>query len=156
LPAWKISFGGYAVECIPFVLSSRSLRSVTTLGVLWVAAIALTAESSVSRSTRDGVYSAAQAERGEKTYKAKCGTCHMPEQYSGFVFMQSWTGQTIFALYTNLRTTMPKDNPGSMKPQEYADVIAYLLKINRLPSGDADLKGAKPAMEDVIIEGPEK
>ncbi|HEX2344821.1 MAG TPA: cytochrome c [Vicinamibacterales bacterium] len=127
-----------------------------TLGVLWLAAVALTAGVPVSRSTRDGVYSAAQAERGEKTYKAKCGTCHMPEQYSGYVFMQSWTGQTIFALYTNLRTTMPKDNPGSLKPQEYADVIAYLLKINRLPTGDTDLKGAKPAMEDVVIEGPEK
>jgi mono/diheme cytochrome c family protein len=132
------------------------LRSALTLFVLWVAAVALTTGAPASRSTRDGVYSAAQADRGEKTYKAKCGTCHMPEQYSGYVFMQSWTGQTIFALYTNLRTTMPKDNPGSLKPQEYADVIAYLLKINRLPSGDADLKGAKPAMEDVVIEGPEK
>jgi S-disulfanyl-L-cysteine oxidoreductase SoxD len=136
---------------IPFVLSSRSLRSTMTLGVLWLAAVALTAGAPASRSTRDGVYSAAQADRGEKTYKAKCGTCH-----SGYVFMQSWTGQTVFALYTNLRTTMPKDNPGSLKPQEYADVIAYLLKINRLPSGDTDLKGAKPAMEDVVIEGPEK
>jgi mono/diheme cytochrome c family protein len=126
------------------------------LTVVWLAAVALTAETPASRSTRDGVYSVAQAERGEKTYKAKCGTCHMPDQYSGYVFMQSWTGQTIFALYTNLRTTMPKDNPGSMKPQEYADVIAYLLKINRLPSGDADLKGAKPAMQDVVIEAPEK
>jgi S-disulfanyl-L-cysteine oxidoreductase SoxD len=141
---------------IPFVLSSRSLRSVMTLGIVWLAAVVLTAGAPASRSTRDGVYSTAQAERGDKTYKAKCGNCHMSDQFSGYVFMQSWTGQTIEALYNNLRTTMPKDNPGSMKPQEYADVIAYLLKINRLPSGDADLKGAKPAMQDVVIEGPEK
>jgi S-disulfanyl-L-cysteine oxidoreductase SoxD len=127
-----------------------------TLGVVWLAAVALTASAPASRSTRDGVYSSAQAERGEKTYQVKCGTCHMPDQYKGYVFMQSWTGQTIFALYTNLRRTMPKDNPGSLKPQDYADIIAFLLKINDLPSGDDDLKGAKPAMEDVVIEGPEK
>jgi mono/diheme cytochrome c family protein len=126
------------------------------LTIAGLAALGIAAAAAGTRSTRDGVYSAAQADRGEKTYKAKCGTCHMPDQFSGFVFMQSWTGQTVDALYDNLRTTMPKDNPGSMKPQEYADVIAYLLKINRLPSGDADLKGAKPAMKEVVIEGPEK
>jgi mono/diheme cytochrome c family protein len=131
-------------------------RLLLTLAGISFAASALGAGAAATRSTRDGVYSTAQAERGEKTYKAKCGNCHMPDQYSGYVFMQSWTGQTIFALYDNIRTTMPKDNPGSLKPQDYADIIAYLLKINRLPSGDTDLKGARPAMLDVIIEGPEK
>jgi mono/diheme cytochrome c family protein len=109
-----------------------------------------------SRSARDGVYSAAQAARGEKTYKAKCGNCHMADQFSGFVFMQSWSGQSAYALYEQLRTTMPQDNPGSLKPQEYADLIAYIFKINRLPTGDTELKGTKPALSQVIIEEPEK
>lgn len=80
----------------------------------------------------------------------------MSDQFSGYVFMQSWTGQTVDALYDSLRRTMPKDNPGSLKPQDYADIIAYLLKINRLPAGDVDLKGTKPAMKEVVIEAPEK
>ncbi|MGH9313146.1 MAG: c-type cytochrome [Vicinamibacterales bacterium] len=126
------------------------------MGVVCLAALPLGLSAAAARSTRDGVYSAAQAERGEKTYKARCGTCHMSDQFSGYVFMQSWTGQTVDALYDNLRTTMPKDNPGVLKPQDYADVIAYILKINRLPSGDADLKGAKPVMKEVVIEAPEK
>jgi S-disulfanyl-L-cysteine oxidoreductase SoxD len=121
-----------------------------------LAAVSFRLSAVTSRSTRDGVYSAAQAERGEKTYKARCETCHMSDQFSGYVFMQSWTGQTVDALYDNLRRTMPKDNPGSLKPQDYADIIAYLLKINRLPAGDVDLKGTKPAMKEVVIEAPEK
>ena len=63
---------------------------------------------------------------------------------------------TADALYENLRTTMPKDNPGVLKPQEYADVIAYLFKINQLPPGDAELKGTKAALKQVTIEAPEK
>lgn len=113
-------------------------------------------EKSGAKSSRDGVYSSAQGERGEKIYKARCGACHMSDQFSGFVFMQSWSGQTADALYENLRTTMPKDNPGVLKPQEYADVIAYLFRINRLPAGDGELKGTRPALKQVLIEGADE
>ena len=80
----------------------------------------------------------------------------MADQFSGFTFMQSWSGQTVDALYDQLRKTMPKDNPGGLKPQEYADIIAFLFRINRLPAGDADLKGARPVLKEVVIEAPEK
>jgi mono/diheme cytochrome c family protein len=134
-----------------------SLRAILlAAGLAWLAAITIVVDAAGTRSTREGVYSAAQADRGEKTYKARCGTCHMSDQFSGFVFLQAWSGQTAEALYDQLRRTMPKDNPGGLKPQEYADIIAYLFRINRLPAGETDLKGAKPALKDVVIEAPEK
>jgi mono/diheme cytochrome c family protein len=137
-------------------MNATRVAAVAALAAVAISIGAAQEGTSGSKSSRDGVYSSAQADRGEKIYKARCGACHMSDQFSGFVFIQSWSGQTADALYENLRTTMPKDNPGVLKPQEYADVIAYLFKINRLPAGDADLKGTKAALKQVIIDAPEK
>jgi hypothetical protein len=40
-----------------------------------------------------------------------------------------------------MSTTMPEDNPGSLKPQQYADVVAYFLKLNGYPAGKTELTG---------------
>jgi mono/diheme cytochrome c family protein len=135
---------------------SGILRVILIAAVVWLVALGLGVDASDTRSTRDGVYSTAQADRGEQTYKTRCGSCHMADQFSGFTFMQSWSGQTADALYDQLRKTMPKDNPGGLKPQEYADIIAFLFRINRLPAGDSDLKGTKPVLKEVVIEAPAK
>jgi hypothetical protein len=47
---------------------------------------------------------------------------------------------------------MPEDNPGSLKPQEYGDVIAFFLSLNAFPTGDADLQGYAAAMANILIE----
>jgi S-disulfanyl-L-cysteine oxidoreductase SoxD len=107
-------------------------------------------------SVREGVYSAAQAERGAKLYKTRCETCHAASQFSGFVFMQSWSGQTAHALFNLIRTSMPPENPGSLRRQEYADRLAYLFKINNLPAGRTELKGTDEALRQVLIEAPER
>ena len=129
------------------------MRAVAILASLAVPAV-LAAQSTEMRSVRQGVYSAAQAKRGEKVYEARCLRCHQPEQFVGPVFMQSWKGQTADALYDAIRNTMPTDNPAGLKPQEYADLLAYLFKVNRLPSGGSELKATKAALRQVRIELP--
>ena len=106
-------------------------------------------------STRDGVYTRAQADRGAAIYKTRCALCHQPAQFTTPAFLQSWTGQTAHALFSSIRTTMPQENPGGLKRQDYADVLTYLFQINGLPTGDTELKGTDDALKRVVIEPPD-
>lgn len=71
-----------------------------------------------------------QAQRGEKVFDQTCATCHQPEKFIGKEFVDNWNDRRIGDFYTLVRGTMPVDNPGGLKDQEYIDVVAYLLKAN--------------------------
>jgi hypothetical protein len=47
---------------------------------------------------------------------------------------------------------MPGDNPGSLKQQEYADILAYFLSLNAYPAGDTELQGNAAAMAAIKVE----
>ncbi len=38
-----------------------------------------------------------------------------------------------------MQTNMPEDNPGSLRYAQYPDVMAYILKLNGIPSGSRTL-----------------
>jgi S-disulfanyl-L-cysteine oxidoreductase SoxD len=103
-------------------------------------------------SVNDGVYSAAQATRGQAIFEGSCTTCHDTTKFMGSEFLSAWAGKPLRELFEVMSTTMPEDSPGSLKPQEYADVIAYFLKLNQFPSGSSDLKGAADSMAAIKFE----
>lgn len=113
-------------------------------------------EVGARRSVRQGVYTAAQAERGRRLFDERCLSCHQPDQYVGEGFLKSWAGQTADSLFDLLRTTMPQDNPGSLKPQAYVDLLAYLFQLNGLPPGQTELKAVSRTLRLVVIEGPDR
>lgn len=76
-----------------------------------------------------------QATRGEAVYESTCATCHQPDQFVGPRFVEAWNDRRVGDFYSLVRATMPVDNPGGMKEQEYIDVVAYLLKANHSPQG---------------------
>lgn len=80
-------------------------------------------------------FASAQATRGEAVYESTCATCHQPDQFIGPRFAEAWNDRRIGDFYSLVRSTMPVDNPGGMKEQEYVDVVAYLLKANHAPQG---------------------
>lgn len=80
-------------------------------------------------------FASAQATRGEAVYESTCATCHQPDQFLGPRFAEAWNDRRIGDFYSLVRSTMPVDNPGGMKEQEYIDVVAYLLKANHSPQG---------------------
>lgn len=90
-------------------------------------------------STKDGVYTREQALRGQDVYAGNCKSCHTPESHTGAPFTSKWNGKPLLDLYAYVRDLMPKNDPGTLSPEEYADVLAYMLRMNRLPVGDADL-----------------
>ena len=113
------------------------------------------AVAQATASTRDGVYTAAQAERGRITYAGMCKSCHVGN-HTGATFEKLWKDHTLEELFTYTSVKMPKNNPGSMNPDEYADVVAYLLKLNALPAGAKELPADSASLAAVRIELPAK
>jgi len=133
---------------------------------LWVAllAVALTGRAasaqngsaSAQRTTRSGVYADAQAARGNEIYLMQCKSCHTPASHTGAVFANSWAGKPLSALFTFIVERMPKNEPGSLQPYEYADVLAYLLKLNDMPSGSEELPADSVALRKIRIDAPKR
>lgn len=105
-------------------------------------------------STSSGVYTAAQAARGEQTYMNTCVSCHPPGTYTAPVFRQKWNGAPLSYLFGLVSQTMPKEEPGTLEPKEYAQVVAYLLKINGAPAGKAELPADVEALKKIRISMP--
>lgn len=109
-------------------------------------------EDTTLRATRDGVYGAAQADRGKRLYQLNCVTCHTQASHAGREFVARWEGRLLWDLYRYVSESMPKSEPGSLAPEEYAGLIAYLLRLNGMPSGDADLPADSTALRKIRIE----
>ena len=96
----------------------------------------------------DGVYSAAQAARGEKAYMRACGGCHRDDASGGDDsepalrgpnFTHNWDGTSVAVLYDFIATNMPRTRPGSVPLEECVDIVAFLLKLNEMPAGTREL-----------------
>ena len=115
-------------------------------------AIAAVAAQAPTKTTNDGVYTAAQAERGKKVFEAKCTGCHEPSRFTGESFYESFNNKPMKEIWDIASGTMPEDNPGSLKQQEYADILAYFLQLNEFKPGDAELQGDPAAMAAIKVE----
>ncbi len=118
-------------------------------GLLFAAAPA--AAQSEHATTLDGVYTAEQAEAGRATYQKVCSGCHTLDWYTGDV-VRAWEGGSLFALYEVISTTMPQDNPGSLKRRDYADLLAYILELNGLPAGETPLSTRRSRLNAIRFQ----
>lgn len=99
------------------------------------------------KTTADGVYTAAQAERGNAAYQQSCAVCHggvlQGEEenppLSGKHFDARWGGKPLSALYGFINSQMPLGQPGSLGTAAEADIVAYILQVNKFPAGQAEL-----------------
>jgi len=116
----------------------------------------------IGTSVWDGVYTDAQATRGERTYTRSCEQCHGPDlagdpvmeipALSNDSFMMSWNGKTVKDLFEHVQRSMPKDKPGSLGTGAYIDVVAFLLQANKFPSGSRELPRAPEELGAITIE----
>ena len=108
-------------------------------------------ENGAKKSTLDGVYTEPQARRGAQIYENICAKCHDQNEFME-PLMQSWTGAPISMLLFEITALMPEDQPGSLEPGEYADVLAYILELNGLPPGQAELEPSDEVLKRIILE----
>jgi mono/diheme cytochrome c family protein len=57
-------------------------------------------------------------------------------------------------LYDRTNGTMPADKPGTLKPDQAADVIAYLLQKDSFPAGQSELPTDSAALKNVKFVAP--
>jgi quinoprotein glucose dehydrogenase len=109
-----------------------------------------------AKTTWDGVYSAAQAGRGEAIYTDKCAKCHGPDGSGGDApdlvgagFMSDFDGSTMAEILDRTRSSMPQDNPQSLSRDETTNLMGYLLKMNGFPTGSTDLASDAGALGSI-------
>jgi S-disulfanyl-L-cysteine oxidoreductase SoxD len=137
------------------LLAAALAFSVAASGV----AVSFEARQQASRTIWDGVYSDAQARRGQKVYTEICVYCHGPDfegdemgpALRGSSFIAQWSGQPVLKLFTKIVETMPQDDPGTLTPQNAVDVMTYLLEANQVPAGKSDLPGDTAALERIAF-----
>lgn len=113
-----------------------------------------------AKSVWDGVYTAAQAQRGMKTYLAQCATCHGEEMkagpgapsLAGPEFQFGWDKKSLGSVADYIRMNMPPGQAGSLKDGEVADLLAAILKTNGFPeSGATELSAAKADQDTITL-----
>ena len=103
------------------------------------------------RTTRDRIYTAAQADRGKQVYQEACVQCHALDLYRGAA-MKSWNGGLLSDLYDAISLKMPHGNPGSLKRREYVEILAYILSLNGMPAGEQELPSAAAELKAIRIK----
>jgi mono/diheme cytochrome c family protein len=118
--------------------------------------------SAQGKTTLDGIYTEAQAARGQKIYADSCTSCHSDDlsgsgqapPLTGKEFNMDWIDLAMSDLFDRTRGTMPADKPGTLKPEQAADVIAYLLQKATFPAGQTELPADAAALKDIKFVGP--
>ena len=134
---------------------TRPFRMILVTGMVLLVSVATAwngpgaSAQGPARSVRDGVYTAAQAERGEPLFENVCMQCH-PDPF----WRAGWVGQSVGDLFTIISTSMPDDNPGSLSTREVVEALAYMLRSNDLPAGTTELPEKLDELNQIRLEEP--
>ena len=126
--------------------------AIGLLSVLGHEAAAQQPSGAAMRPASSGVYTAEQAARGEEAYGANCMGCHNTSSHMGDVFESGWGGRPLSELYGFISGAMPKTEPGSLSKEEYASIVAYILKLNGMPAGKQPLPADTAALGRIRID----
>lgn len=100
------------------------------------------------KTVDQGVYTAAQATRGAKVFESHCAMCHREGGtapiLAGERFSRSFADANLETVFTTIKTTMPRNAPGSLADREYVDALTHILRLNSYPDGMNEL-----AVEDL-------
>jgi mono/diheme cytochrome c family protein len=107
-----------------------------------------------AQSVRQGVYTAAQANRGQAVYKERCASCHgdslggrLGPPLTGDDFLAAWDKEPLSELFGKIKNTMPQDAPGKLTSQQTADLLAYILQAGKFPAGNAELRADEAVLK---------
>jgi mono/diheme cytochrome c family protein len=111
-------------------------------------------------SVWDGIYTDAQASRGQAGYGKNCASCHgeklegqgQAPPLAGADFLSNWNGMSVGDLFDQIQATMPADRPGQLSKPDNADILAYILKMNHFPTGPKELPADPEALKKIRVE----
>jgi len=71
---------------------------------------------------------------------------------TGGAFQANWNGLSLSDLFDRIRKTMPQSKPGRLTRQQDADVLAFLLNINKFPAGKTELYRQSEMLKEIRFE----
>lgn len=107
-------------------------------------------------TTASGVYTAAQAAKGEEVYMTFCVSCHPVGTYAAQAFKDKWNGAQLAKLFDLVTETMPKNEPGSLDTRDYVNAISYILRSNGAPPGKTPLPADRAALAKIRLYLPRR
>ncbi len=133
---------------------------------IWILSLA-----QVTAPPAGGYYTIAQANRGRALYGEACASCHGPELTDGAASalagprfarewgpgrsvsdLFGWGGASVADLHFIIRTTMPQGSAGSLSPEQYLDILAYILQRNGYEAGEWPLSAEEELLRSIPIE----
>ena len=142
------------------------MKRTSVLTIIFGAGLVATASFSTVRaqqgkSVNDGVYAADQAKRGEMLYADTCAACHDPELVGGIGpalagkdFIGAWKDKTVADVFTKIKVEMPLTAPGTLTPEQTADVVSFILSANQFPAGATALPTDATPLKDIHMAEP--
>lgn len=127
------------------------MNARTTIAALGIVACAVAVpmlHAWAEASVWDGIYTQAQATRGQVLYARECASCHRDDlqghgatpSLAGADFVEKWDGQTVGDLFEKIQASMPANHPGTLSREQNATVLAFMLRFNEFPAGEAELR----------------
>ena len=147
----------------PLGANRATLLSVTAwaAGLLLISSIAPVLRGQAP--TGSIPFTQAQASAGGRLYTQKCASCHgarlddgVAPPLAGQKFLDAWSvsGRSVDDLFFITRTTMPKNEGGTLASAEYASVLAYILDRNGYPAGDRELPADQNTLSALRLTPP--
>lgn len=132
--------------------TARHLRAVMWLSCWLGLALYVTGQTT-------GLFTEAQAQRGQALYAAKCASCHgqslegaTASPLSGSKFAAKWSGKSVDDLFFITRTQMPYGAGGSLTNQQYLDIVVFMLKSNGYTAGARELTNDAATLKGLKIQ----
>lgn len=101
------------------------------------------------KTVLEGVYSDAQAARGQALYTAHCSVCHgdalegvSAPELIGNRFIERWREDMLDTIYNFIKERMPLGRAADANPipaSDYLDILTYILKVNGYRAGPSEL-----------------
>jgi quinoprotein glucose dehydrogenase len=133
----------------------RTIRLVLVFGSTCILTLLATTGVRAQGKTlaQSGVYTPAQAARGQAIYKERCAECHGAELQGAIApplvgdgFLSVWGG-LLSELAAKIRNTMPADKSARLTPAQSVDLVAYVLQSGKFPAGKTEL-----TTEDAVLQ----
>jgi len=139
----------------------RLVRFILGLGGMLALAWPALAQISTHGTSGIGPFTLAQVDSGRTAYNEYCAACHGYNLQNGTHrtsligpgFIAGWGTRTTWEYYRYVSYRMPNREPGSLTPETYSAIIAYILAANGAQPGIETLTPLSSVRIDTIADG---
>ena len=111
-----------------------------------------------AKTTAQGVFTEAQATRGQKAYMDSCARCHAEDLLGasgpalvGDFYTNRFVGSNVQEMVKTIQRSMPQEAPDSLGTPMYVDIVSFILKSNGSPAGSAELPQDATTLQQIAV-----